>query len=111
MEHWKGALPDGSMIEVCYEKLVADQEGESRRLLSFLQLPWDAAVLRFFEARAGSVVRTASIAQVRKPIYSSSVGRCRVFERELQPLQEALGPLLRGTDDDGGGGGGGDAAC
>jgi hypothetical protein len=63
-------------------------EGQARRLLTFLGLGWDPACLRFHEARR--VVRTASMLQVRRPVYSHSVGRWRRYEAILQPLFRAL---------------------
>lgn len=87
MHHWRLALP-GRMLELRYEELVSDLEGQSRRLIAHLDLPWDEACLRFHEsARA---VRTASLAQVRRPIYKDSVGRWKNYEKELAPLKEAL---------------------
>ena len=69
---------------------VADAEREARRLLDHLDLAWDPACLRFYEtARA---VRTASVAQVRKPIYASSVARWKHFEENLGVLLELVGP-------------------
>lgn len=88
MHHWQTVLPLGRMLEVRYEDVVADMEGQARRLLEFCGLPWNAACLRFHENRR--TVRTASLAQVRQPIYSGSVGRWRRYEKYLAPLQEAL---------------------
>jgi tetratricopeptide (TPR) repeat protein len=87
MGHWRKvlALP---VLDVQYEALVADAEAQTRRILEFCGLPWDDRCLRFHER--GRVVRTASYDQVNKPIYSSSVGRWRRFEKHLAPLIEAL---------------------
>lgn len=88
MAHWQAALPL-DMLELVYEDLVADPEGESRRLVAFCGLDWDERCLRFHEnARA---VRTPSKLQVRRPIYPSAVGRWRHYAAHLGPLQEALG--------------------
>ena len=89
MVHWRGALPPGMMIEVRYEDVVADLEGESRRLLAHCGLDWDPRCLDFHKSERS--VRTASVAQVRQPIYGGSVGRSRRYERFLGPLIEALG--------------------
>ena len=89
MAHWKTVLPPGSVFEVDYEALVEDLEGWARRLVAHLGLPWDEACLRFHESRRE--VRTASFAQVRRPIYKASVGRWRRYARHLAPLLEALG--------------------
>ena len=69
--------------------MVKDLESQVRRILNFLDLPWDATVLRFHETERP--VRTASSNQVRQPIYSSSAGRWRKHLAELQPLLGALG--------------------
>ncbi len=89
MEHWDRVLP-GRVIRVEHEKLVADPEGQIRRLAAACKLDWDPACLRFFEA-AGTV-RTASAAQVRRPLFATSIGRWTRFASELEPLLEALGP-------------------
>jgi len=89
MEHWNRVLP-GRVIDVVYEKLVADPETEIRRLLAACGLPWDDACLRFHENERS--VKTASSSQVRRPIYKSSLQRWRRYEKHLGPLFEALGP-------------------
>ena len=76
-------------LEVDYEAMVEDAAGQTRRILDFLGLPWDEACLRFHETQRP--VRTASVNQVRQPIYSTSVGRWRKHAAQLQPLLEALG--------------------
>ncbi len=86
--HWRRALPLET-IELRYEALVADPEGESRRLVDFLGLDWDPACLDFHKTRR--VVRTSSSVQVRRPVFADSVGRWRAFARELAPLLAALG--------------------
>ena len=90
MEHWHNVLPPGRIIDVSYEDNVADHEREARRLLEYLGLPWDPICLKFHENRRA--VHTASITQVRKPIYSSSVGRWKHFEKHLDPLLEIIHP-------------------
>jgi tetratricopeptide (TPR) repeat protein len=87
-EHWLGTSPL-NMLEVKYESLVADLEGQSRRLIDFLGLPWNPACLEFH--RSGTMVLTASAWQVRQPIYQSSVGRWRKYEQHLRPLIEMFG--------------------
>ena len=90
MEHWERVLP-GRVIQVEHEKLVADPETQIRRLVSdACKLDWDPACLRFYET-AGSV-RTASAAQVRRPLFATSIGRWARFSGELGPLLKALGP-------------------
>lgn len=89
MAHWRAVLPDGVMLEVRYEDLVADIEGQARRMLVHCGLDWDARCLAFH--RTERPVRTASAAQVRQPLYASSVGRWRVFAETIAPLLERSG--------------------
>ena len=85
--HWREVLPL-RMLEVGYEALVADLEGESHRLIDFLGLDWEQACLDFH--RTERTVITASSWQVRQPLYNRSVGRWRNYERHLAPLLEVL---------------------
>jgi tetratricopeptide (TPR) repeat protein len=91
MAHWREMLPGETFLEIDYEALVAEPENETRRVLDFLGLPWHEACLRFFETTRR--VGTASFAQVRRPIYRSSIGRGRALSAHLRPLIEALGDL------------------
>jgi tetratricopeptide (TPR) repeat protein len=91
--HWLDNLPL-RMLEIEYEKLVADLEGESRRLIAFLGLEWDPACLAFHKSQR--VVLTASNWQVRQPIYTGSIGRWRRYEAHLGPLLEGLAGLVPG---------------
>ena len=88
MTHWKETL-DLPMLEVEYEDVVRDAESQTRRMLKFLGLPWDPACARFYETRRP--VATASVQQVRRPIYSDSVGRWRNYGRHLAGLQAMHG--------------------
>jgi tetratricopeptide (TPR) repeat protein len=88
MDHWDAVLP-GKVLHLQYEDLVRDPEAHIRRLLDFCRLPFEAACLSFHNTRRS--VRTASAEQVRQPIYASGVGYWRYFEKELQPLRQALG--------------------
>ncbi len=92
MDHWRKVLPEGSFLEFQYEDIVADMEGQARRLIDYVDLPWDAACLDFHKNERS--IRTASITQVRQPIYKSSVERWRHYEQHLGPLLEALKPVL-----------------
>lgn len=96
MTHWHAVLRL-PLLEVDYERLVDDAEAESRRMIEFLGLDWDDRCLRFHEtARA---INTASLSQVRRPLYRSAVGRHRHYARELKPLADALGlSASRGPD-------------
>jgi hypothetical protein len=88
MEHWRAVLPASHFTEVDYEAVVEDTEGETRRLLDFLGLPWDDACLEFH--RTARIVRTASVNQVRQPVYRTSSGRWRKHASNLGPLLAAL---------------------
>jgi tetratricopeptide (TPR) repeat protein len=87
MRHWRDTL-EIPMLELPYEAIVADQEAMTRRLLDFCGLDFDERCLRYYEV--GGPVQTASYDQVNRPIYSSSVGRYKNFEKHLGPLTEAL---------------------
>ncbi|MEZ5961815.1 MAG: sulfotransferase [Hyphomonadaceae bacterium] len=93
MQHWRRVLPAGRMLEVRYEDVVGDTEGESRRLLAYCGLDWDEGVLAFH--KSARAVSTASANQVRQPIYITSVARWRRYEAHLGPLLEALGDLVK----------------
>jgi len=83
MEHWRKHAAI-RMIEVVYEELVTDTERVCREIVEFLGLQWDPACLRFHES--DRIVATASHAQVRRPLYRSSIGRFRHYEPWIQPL-------------------------
>jgi tetratricopeptide (TPR) repeat protein len=87
MAHWQAQL-DLPILTVEYEALVDDQAGISRRIIEFCALDWDDRCLRYYER--ADPAHTLSYDQVRQPIYTSSVGRARRFERHLGPLREAL---------------------
>jgi tetratricopeptide (TPR) repeat protein len=88
MDHWDAVLP-GKVLHVQHEDLVRDPEANIRRLLDHCGLPFEAACLNFHQTRRS--VRTASAEQVRQPLYTSGIGYWRHFEKELQPLRQALG--------------------
>jgi len=92
MEHWREVLPEGSFYEVQYEELVADNENQAHALIDYCGLEWNDACLDFHKTKR--IVRTASITQVRQPIYNTSVERWRKYEVHLEPLLEALGDLV-----------------
>ncbi|MGI9247933.1 MAG: sulfotransferase family protein, partial [Woeseiaceae bacterium] len=87
MEHWHTVLP-GVVYTIEYEKLVSDFENETRKLLDHCDLDWQSECLRFYENREAST--TASTVQVRQPVYQSSVGRWRNYEKQLQPVVDIL---------------------
>jgi hypothetical protein len=88
MAHWRRVLPPGRMLDVRYEDVVADLDGQARRIIDYCGLPWDDRCLSFHET--DRPVRTASATQVRQPIYSSAVGRWKVYEEFLGPLLNEL---------------------
>jgi tetratricopeptide (TPR) repeat protein len=88
MAHWRAVLPAGVMLEVQYETLVADFEPQARRIVTHCGLDWSDACLAFHQAKRP--VRTASSAQVRRPLYRSSIGRWRPYKKMLRPLLAAL---------------------
>ena len=85
--HWLRVLPL-EMLVIDYEELVADPEGESRRLIEFLGLDWEPACLDFHKTERP--VFTASGWQVRQPLFTRSIGRWRHYQRYLGPLLEVL---------------------
>tara|TARA_R110000824_G_scaffold38957_13_gene118420 strand:+ start:2241 stop:3788 length:1548 start_codon:yes stop_codon:yes gene_type:complete len=87
MAHWESVLP-GKIINVHYQQLVTRQEHESRKLVAALDLEWYPDCLSFHENKSPSA--TASAAQVRQPIYSSSVGKWKAYESQLAPLAKML---------------------
>jgi tetratricopeptide (TPR) repeat protein len=87
LDYWRRTKPL-EWLDVSYEELVADVEGQSRRLIDFLALEWDPACLRFHSTRR--VVKSASQVQVRQPIHSGSVGRWKNYESLLGPLFESI---------------------
>jgi hypothetical protein len=88
MEHWRRVLPAGAMLEVQYEDIVEHLEEQARRIVRYCGLEWDDACLAFHKTER--VVGTASVNQVRQPIYRSSIGRWRFYESQMQPLLKAL---------------------
>jgi tetratricopeptide (TPR) repeat protein len=90
MTHWRSALPAGVMIDVRYEDVVDNLEASARAIIAHCGLPWEERCLAFHETRRP--ILTASSAQVRKPIYRSSVGRWRPYRTLLQPLLDVLAP-------------------
>jgi tetratricopeptide (TPR) repeat protein len=86
--HWREKLPADRFMEIRYEDIVADLEGQTRKLIAFCGLDWDERCLSFHENR--SAITTPSAAQVRQPIYASSIGRWKKYGALLDPLRTAL---------------------
>lgn len=87
MQHWHAAMP-GVILEVSYEGLVTQLESETRRILAHCGLEWQASCGEFH--RNPNPTATASAAQVRRPLYDTSIGLWERYENELQPLRDAL---------------------
>ncbi len=90
MDHWHALIPKDRLTIVDYEAMVDDQEGETRKLLDFLGLEWDDSCLEFHKTKRQ--VSTSSFAQVREPVYRTSVQRWKKYTPYLQPLLDALYP-------------------
>lgn len=97
MAHWYETLPV-PMFQLRYEALIDDPQPTLQALFDFLDMEWDEGVLDFYKSKRS--VKTASVVQVRQPLYSSSVGRWRVYERHLGPLLEGLGRSSEVADAD-----------
>jgi tetratricopeptide (TPR) repeat protein len=95
MAHWRSVVPAEVMLDVQYEEVVDDLEAQARRIIDHCGLEWDPRCLDFH--LTDRVVRTASNTQVRRPIYASSVGRWRAYERWIEPLIKALDPSFSAT--------------
>jgi len=94
MEHWRDVLPSSAMLEIDYEELVKDCELQTRRLIDYCELEWNENCLEFHSNKRA--VRTVSLAQVRKPVYNSSIERWRSYEKHLGPLLAVLGDMAPG---------------
>jgi len=92
MDHWHEILP-GKVLDVNYEDVVQDLDGQVRRLLEYCELPIEEACFKFHETERA--VKTASSEQVRQPIYSSSLNLWRHYETHLNELIETLEPILK----------------
>ncbi len=95
MSYWRGVLPPDRLLEVSYEAVISDLETEARKLVRFCGLPWDPRCIAFHQTHRR--VRTASSAQVRRPIYRTSQGRWQAYRDYLGPLIAALGDLADGA--------------
>ena len=87
MEHWQSLFGD-DICEVSYDRLVADPEPEVRAMLNFLDLSWEPACLEFH--RIQNRVKTASLWQVRQPLYQNSSGRWKNYEKNIPDLISAF---------------------
>ena len=87
MQHWREVCGE-RLIEIDYEDLVTDQTAATRRLLESCGLPWEDSCLEFHRNQSPSL--TASAAQVRRPMYTSSLGFWRHYETQLKPLVDVI---------------------
>jgi tetratricopeptide (TPR) repeat protein len=92
MAHWRSVVPPGAILDVSYEDVVDDLEGQARRLIAYCGLPWDDRCLSFH--RNSRPVKTASTVQVRQPLFRSSLQRWRKYEAGLAPLLRELGEIV-----------------
>ncbi len=88
MTHWQQLYPD-DILTVGYEDMIGDQRAQTTQILRFLGLDWDKACGDFH--KSSSLVRTASVWQVREPIHARSVNRWRHYDKHIGPLKSALG--------------------
>ncbi len=91
MDHWDKVLP-GQVLRVQYEEVVADLDTQVRRILDYCGLEFEESCINFHETDRS--VRTPSSEQVRQPIYQSGIEQWKNFESNLDPLKQALGPIL-----------------
>jgi hypothetical protein len=87
MDHWQCLFP-GRMFELRYETVIGESESTIRSLIHYCGLDWDETCMRFYETERP--VQTASAAQVRRPLYTDSIGAWRRYADHLKPLREAL---------------------
>lgn len=92
MAHWRSVLPPGTILDVSYGEVVDDLETQARRLIDHCGLPWDDRCLRFHENHRP--VSTASTAQIRRPLFRTSLDRWRRYEPHLAPLLAELRTIL-----------------
>jgi hypothetical protein len=88
MAHWERVLPSNRFLQIRYEDIVFDQRNQTKRLLKFCDLEWKEACLNFHQNEAP--VSTASSVQVRKPLYSGSIGRWQRYAGALDELEQIL---------------------
>jgi hypothetical protein len=93
MMHWRSVLPADAILDVSYEDVVNDIEGQVRRMLEFCRLPWDDRCLDFHGGSRS--IRTASSVQVRQPLFRSSIERWRNYKFGIGPLIDAMAASSR----------------
>ncbi len=90
MQHWQKVLPSTRIFDLSYEQMVNHHEALTKQLLDYIGLPWDPNCLNFY--KNDRIVKTASLTQVRKPIYKTSVKRWQHFSEGLEPLLNRVNP-------------------
>ncbi|MDP3560758.1 MAG: sulfotransferase [Legionellaceae bacterium] len=90
MQHWRNVLPSARIFDLPYEQMVNHHEFITKQLLEYIGLPWDPNCLNFYNNNR--IVKTASLTQVRKPIYKTSVKRWEHFAEALAPLLDIVNP-------------------
>jgi len=90
MQHWHYVFP-GQILEVDYDALVEDVKGWAERIITYMGLPWEDGVLSFQDL--DRAVKTASVWQVRQPVYKTSKAKWKRYEQYLQPLEMALAEI------------------
>ncbi len=88
MDHWRDILPEGAFHNLQYEALIDDIAVEARRLIDYCGLDWDDSCLEFHKSKRR--VRTASVQQVRQPLYASSKAKWRKYEEQLSQLARTI---------------------
>jgi len=96
MDHWNRVLPN-KILRVNNEDIIEDLEGQVRKMLEFLELPFEKECISFYETDRS--VRTASSEQVRRPINKEGMERWKPYSRNLQPLLNHLGEDLVKPED------------
>ncbi|OUR75587.1 hypothetical protein A9Q83_17390 [Alphaproteobacteria bacterium 46_93_T64] len=91
MDHWETIFPN-KILTVEYEDVVQDVEGQAKRIIEHCDLSWEEGCLDFYKSKRA--VHTASATQVRQPIYNSSVGKWQRYGDAINPLIDALKPIL-----------------
>ena len=96
MAYWKKVLPEGKIIEIHYEKFVADPEAQAKKLIENIGLQWDSSCLEFYKQKR--TINTASVWQARQPIYTSSSKRWVNYSQHLEVLANELQEYLEDDD-------------
>ena len=90
MAHWRSTLPQGAFYDIRYEDLVSNTEDEARKLLEYCELEWDDRCLEFYKTKRN--IRTASVTQVRQPIYKTSVAKWKKIRSASRPTNRSAWP-------------------